>query len=135
MKRMGVLTLAGTLFCWPVLAQTSSALTLENVAPVVIKTEPQSGQSDIDPGKREISVTFSKPMRDGDWSWTQLSGASFPTKRGEPHFLPDQRTCVLPVSLEPGKTYAIGFNMPPFQNFQDLEGRKALPYLLVFKTK
>lgn len=130
-----MLTVAVTLYCWTSLAQNTEAPTLQNAPPVVIKTEPQSGQSDIEPGSREISVTFSKPMRDGNWSWSQISKESFPAKTGEPHFLPDQRTCVLPVLLESGKTYAVALNMPPFQNFQDGEGHKALPYLLVFKTK
>jgi hypothetical protein len=133
--RLVALTVAGTLYCWTSLAQTAEPPTLENAPPVVIKTEPQSGQSDIEPGRSEISITFSKPMRDGSWSWSQISPESFPAKAGEPHFLQDQRTCVLPVVLESAKTYAIGLNIPPFQNFQDREGHKAMPYLLVFRTK
>jgi hypothetical protein len=47
----------------------------------------------------------------------------------------DQRTCVLPVKLEPGKTYAIWVNSEKFNNFKDVGGRSAVPYLLGFKTK
>jgi hypothetical protein len=41
----------------------------------------------------------------------------------------------LPVKLEPGKTYAIWVNSDKFTNFKDTDGRSAVPYLLVFKTK
>ncbi len=74
-------------------------------------------------------------MRDGDWSWVEVSKESFPAMTGQPHFLADGQTCVLPVKLEAGKTYAIWVNSAPHQNFQDGDGRKAVPYLLVFSTK
>lgn len=73
-------------------------------------------------------------MRDGDWSWMQFSAESFPKLAGKPHFLPDLRTCILPVALESGRSYAIGLDTPPGSNFQDRDGRKAYPYLLVFGT-
>ena len=49
--------------------------------------------------------------------------------------LPGGTTCVLPVKLEAGKSYAIWLNRAQHQNFQDEAGRKAVPYLLVFGTK
>ena len=54
---------------------------------------------------------------------------------GQPRYLGDKRTCVLPVKLEPGKTYAIWLNTANYQNFKDTMGRPAVPYLLVFRTK
>ena len=42
---------------------------------------------------------------------------------------------VLPVRLEPGKTYAIWVNSEKFGNFKDADGRSAVPYLPVFRTK
>ena len=54
---------------------------------------------------------------------------------GKPKYLADKRTCVLPVKLEPGKTYAIWVNAEKFLNFKDPDDRSAVPYLLVFKTK
>ena len=88
----------------------------------------------IDPCN-EIRVTFSRPMRDGSWSLVKLSDTSFPKTSGNPRFLDNQRTCVLPVSLQPGKTYAMWLNRPPYENFQDQDGHKAVPYLLVFETR
>jgi hypothetical protein len=137
MRHLSALTVAAMLACWAGSVQAAEQPTLENTPPVVVKTEPQAGQTDVEPGRKEISVTFSKPMRDWNWSWVEVSKESFPTKTGEPHFLSlsDQRRCVLPVSLESGRTYAIWLNNPPFQNFQDQQGRRAVPYLLVFRTK
>lgn len=113
----------------------ADAPTLANVPPVVIKTEPQAGAADIPASTKEIRVTFSKKMQDKSWSWVIVTQESFPKLAGDPHFSADQLTCVLPVSLEPGKTYAVWINAANAQNFQDTDGRKAVPYLLVFSTK
>jgi Bacterial Ig-like domain len=110
-------------------------LNLASVPPVVIKTVPEAGADGVDPKLDEIKVTFSKEMQDGSWSWSTLSTESFPTTTGGPKYLADKRTCVLPVKLESGKTYAIWVNSQKFGNFKDTDGRSAVPYLLVFKTK
>lgn len=113
----------------------SDDVSLESVPPVVIKTVPEAGSSDVDPTLTEIKVTFSKEMQDGSWSWSTLSKESFPEGTGKPKYLADKRTCVLPVKLEGGKTYAIWVNSAKFGNFKDAQGKSAVPYLLVFKTK
>ena len=110
-------------------------VTLESVAPVVVKTVPEAGVNDVDPKLTEIKVTFSKDMQDGSWSWSTLSQESFPQMNGKPKYLADKRTSVLPVKLEPNKTYAIWVNSAKFGNFKDISGQSAVPYLLVFKTK
>ena len=110
-------------------------VTLKSVPPVVVKTVPAAGADDVDPKLTEIKVTFSKDMQDGTWSWVTLSQESFPKVDGKPTYLADKRTCVLPVKLEPGKTYAIWVNSEKFGHFKDPDGRSAVPYLLVFKTK
>ena len=110
-------------------------VTLEGARAVVVRTIPEAGKSDVDPKLTEIQVTFSKDMQDRSWSWAQASKESFPTLDGKPKYLADKRTCVLPVKLLPGKTYAIWLNSQKFGNFKDTEGHPALPYLLVFRTK
>lgn len=108
---------------------------LETVPPVIVKTIPQAGSQGVDPKLSEIKVTFSKEMLDNSWSWVKYSEESFPQLTGKPRFLEDNKTCVLPVKLESGKTYALWINTSELGNFKDLDGRPALPYLLVFKTK
>src|SRR5262249_60786823 len=85
-------------------------VTLESVPPVVVKTVHEAGAGDVDPKLTEIKVTFSKDMKDDSWSWAMISKESFPKMDGKPKYLADKRTCVLPVKLEPGKTYAIWLN-------------------------
>jgi RNA polymerase sigma-70 factor (ECF subfamily) len=109
-------------------------ITLESVPPVVVKSVPAAGTSDIDPKTTEIKVTFSKNMKAGTWSWSTLSKESFPEVDGTPRYLDDERTCVLPVKLQPEKTYAIWVNSIKFQNFKDSNGIPSVPYLLVFRT-
>ncbi len=108
---------------------------LENTPPKVIKAIPDNGAKDVDPNLSEIRVTFSKDMQDGSWSWTQRSDETFPETNGEIHYLDDHRTCVLPVKLQPGKTYWLSINSPRFKNFKDTAGRPAIPYVISFKTR
>ena len=71
----------------------------------------------------------------GSWSWSNYGEGVAPRTAGKPRYLDDKRTCVLPVKLEPGKTYALWLNTARFRNFKDADGRPAVPYLLVFETK
>lgn len=108
-------------------------LTVESAPPVVIKAVPEPGSIDVDPGLKEIKVTFSKEMTDGNWSWTNPS-QKFP-KSGKPSYDEKKRTCSLPITLEPGKEYVIGVNGGRYMNFKDANNRPALPYLIVFRTR
>jgi RNA polymerase sigma factor (sigma-70 family) len=112
-----------------------AAVSLKKAPPVVVKTVPQSGSSSVDPGIEEISVTYSKTMTNGSWSWSTWGEDTFPKTTGKPRYKEDKRTCVLPVELKPGKTYAIWLNSENFGNFKDADGRRAVPYLLIFKTR
>jgi RNA polymerase sigma-70 factor (ECF subfamily) len=110
-------------------------VSLDSVPPVVVKTVPEAGVTNVDPDLSEIKVTYSKEMSDGSWSWSTFTKDSFPKVDGNPRYLDDKRTCVLPVKLQTGKTYAIWLNSAKFGNFRDTDGRSAVPYLLVFQTK
>ena len=134
MKRLAV-TLIVVIIGFLAAPVWADEVTLETVPPVVVKTVPKAGAGDVDSKLTEIKVTFSKDMQDGTWSWSVLSKESFPKVAGKPKYLADKRTCVLPVKLEPGKTYAIWMNSEKFGNFKDADGRSAVAYLLVFKTK
>jgi RNA polymerase sigma-70 factor (ECF subfamily) len=107
----------------------------DDLPPVVIHAEPKVGAIDVDPDLKEIRVTFSKKMTDKSWSWPTGNKYAAPQGAGPIHFERGLRTCVLPVKLEPGKTYVIGVNSERFRNFKDELGHPALPYLLVFRTK
>lgn len=111
-------------------------LKVDNLPPSVISTVPQAGLTDVDPNLSEIRVTFSKPMMTKEmWSWVIHTKETFPRITGPVRYLPDGRTCVAPVKLEPGRTYAVWFNAGKYNAFRDTGNRPAVPYLLVFETR
>jgi hypothetical protein len=111
-------------------------ITVKSMPPSVVKTVPQAGDTAVDPATKEIRVTFSKDMlTDRMWAVVQTSKTTFPTIDGKVHYLDDKRTCVVPVKLEPGKTYVLWFNRAQFNSFRDTDSNPAVPYLLVFQTK
>jgi hypothetical protein len=126
-----VAVVAALFISGPVRAQEIS---LEGLPPSVVRTVPQCGDTNVDPDLKEFSVSFSKDMQDKSWSFVKISAESFPNLAGNPRYLDDKRTCVVGVTLEPDKTYAMWLNSDRFQNFKDLEKHPAVPYLLVFKT-
>jgi len=134
MKRVMLLTVATVCFAISASAQEKGKISVETMPPVVVKTVPEAGDMKVDPSTAEIRVTFSKPMTDKSWSWSQISNDTFPANAGKPHYLKGGKTCVLPVKLEPGKTYVIWVNSQKFRGFKDKDGQPAVPYLLVFET-
>jgi RNA polymerase sigma-70 factor (ECF subfamily) len=99
---------------------------------VVIETFPVSGSADVDPTITELRATFSKPVYGA--AWCQLGDDSVPETTGPPRYV-DERTCVLPVRLQPGRVYALWLNTEGHLTFRDHDERPAVPYLLVFQTK
>ncbi|HQL78393.1 MAG TPA: Ig-like domain-containing protein [Verrucomicrobiota bacterium] len=117
-------------------AARTGAVSVKSMPPSVVKTVPPSGDTAVDAALGAISVTFSKDMKtDRMWSFCQISNETFPQKAGEVHYLSDKRTCVMPVKLEPGKTYVIWINRGQYNSFRDTANNPAVPYLLVFETK
>jgi hypothetical protein len=133
MKLITALSLAALTFP---LAGTVIAgeISLESAPPVVVRTTPVTGSIDVDSATPEIRVTFSKPMCDGSWSWSTWGEENYPETTGNPRYLSDGRTCVLPVKLQPGKLYALWLNSENFKNFKDTNNTPAVPYLLTFAT-
>ena len=113
-------------------------ITVESMPPSVVKTVPQCGDTEVPAATSEIRVTFSKDMMTEQmWSWNMHSPETFPeiTDRKGIRYLEDNRTCVLPVKLAPGRTYLIWINTQQNNAFRDTSGKPAVPYLLVFETK
>lgn len=132
----GIRTVAGIAVVVACLTPASAQeISIEAMPPSVIKTVPVCGDATVPAATRQIKVTFSKTMMNKSWSFTQISKDSFPELAGQPKYLLDGRTCVLPVKLKPNKTYVLWLNSQKFTNFKDASGSPAVPYLLVFKTK
>ena len=119
-------------------AAPTGEVTVESMPPSVAKTVPACGDTAGPATTKEIRVTFSKDMMTKQmWSWCMQSPDTFPeiTNQKGIKYLQDKRTCILPVKLKPGKTYAIWINTQKNNAFRDTKSNPAIPYLLVFKTK
>jgi len=118
-----------------VLAAISCRGTIDMTPPVVVDTTPKSGEMNADPALKEIRVTFDKDMMTEEmWSWVQESPDTFPATTGDAHYA-DKRTCVLPVALEPGKSYVVWINSERFDSFRSAGGIAATPYKIEFRTR
>ncbi len=103
-------------------------------SPKVIATNPKNGATSVDPAMSKITVTFSRPMKNYSWSWVREDENSFPELTEKTHYV-DEKTCVLPVKLRPGKSYVIWINSPIYKNFRDPNGNAAEPYRIEFTTR
>jgi beta-lactamase regulating signal transducer with metallopeptidase domain len=103
--------------------------------PTIVSTKPEIGATDVDPGLKEISVTFDRDMDVGGYSWTG-GGEYFPPSPPEttPVWV-DKRTCVLPVELKRGSFYRVGINSTSFHNFRSDLGVPAATAAIYFATK
>ena len=125
------------LYCVALIAPAKAEpISIEALPPVVVKTVPAAGDGAVDSGTKEIRVTFSKKMlTEKMWSLVTISRETFPKINGQVKYLPDKRTFVAPVKLEPGRTYALWINQGRFTGFRDADKHPAVPYLLVFQTR
>ncbi len=89
--------------------------------PRVIKAIPDDGETDVDPGLREIRITFDQNMARDRYSFVG-GRPTFPKVRGRLRWI-SSRTCVWSVKIEPNH-----------KNFQNLRGEVAVPYPISFAT-
>lgn len=101
-------------------------------APRVLRTIPQNGDNHVDAGLGEIRVEFDSDMQADGYSFVG-GGPSFPKPMGQARWL-DQRTCVLPVQLEPDHDYSFSINSERFTKFRGADGAAAVPMPVAFHT-
>lgn len=105
--------------------------------PYVVSSDPPQAAGEVDPKKQEISVTFSRPVAPGDYSWTSVGAGVYPgvrDKRVAPKLSADRLTATLEVSLAPGAIYALSLNDVNHPGYKDTLGRPVAPYAWCFKT-
>ena len=137
-KRCAALLVAGML-ATAVFAQDQGMDFDPELPPCVVKVEPPNRAKDVDFRLTEIKVTFDRPMLIGEnYSWIIYRQIGvYPGYRGgpPPRWENDGRTCVLPVKLSPNTLYAVGLNGTRYVGFKSMDGKVAVPYGWVFKTK
>jgi len=103
--------------------------------PVVVSTSPADGDNAVDPDITKLRVTFNKDMlTDRMWSWCTESPDTAPKFVSSGTRFIDKRTCVVPVELEPNKTYVIWINTQKHDSFRDTNHQPAKPYRLELRT-
>jgi hypothetical protein len=101
--------------------------------PRVVRMVPENGATDVDPGLKEIVITFSEPMRDRSWSVCG-GGPDFPRIEGI-RYTKDCTVLVISVKLSPGWTYRYWLNSGRFTNFRSRRGVPLAPVAVTFTTK
>lgn len=103
--------------------------------PAVLETSPVVYANDVDPETTEISATYDQDMIQGNFAWVTITGdKNFPEINGKPRYI-DSRTCVLPVKLQPAKTYILMLNSGRFNSFMNTDGVPAKEFALIFATR
>jgi beta-lactamase regulating signal transducer with metallopeptidase domain len=113
----------------------SKAIAARVRVPKIVKMIPENGANDVSPSVKALRVTFDVPMGEG-MSWTG-GGEQFPKiADGEKaKWSGDDKSCILPVVLEPGKSYRLGINSLSHINFQSRWGVPLAPVEYRFETK
>lgn len=101
--------------------------------PRVVKTVPEADAKDVEPGTKEIRITFDQVMDSGAGYSIVGGGPQFPKILGRPRWENDH-TLVLRVKLEPEHAYRLSVNSDKFTNCRGKNGEPADPFPLAFKT-
>ncbi len=114
--------------------QSATDQTAEAGVPKVLRLEPANGAKDVDPDLKEMVVVFDRDMGKG-MSWCG-GGPSHPAANDDRKAQwRDARTCVLPITLEPGHTYSLSINCQSYRNFRSADGVPVRPYPVEFQTR
>lgn len=100
--------------------------------PKVIKTIPENGDRNVDPGLKQIRIEFDQDMMTGGFSICG-GGPKYPKTQGRPKWI-NKRTLVLNVNLEKNHEYQISVNCPSYRNCKGANGESAEIYPVSFKT-
>src|SRR5690606_38446928 len=84
--------------------------------PRVVEAVPDHADAGVDPGLKELRITFDQDMQQGGFSLCG-GGPTFPKITERPRW-EGARTLVVPVSLEAGKRYELSVNCPSARNFR-----------------
>ena len=103
--------------------------------PRVVSMSPPNGATGVDAAAvTAITITFDRPMREGNFAVFPVAKAALPTIKGPPRFGADGRTVTIPSELKPGTSYGLQLNSPEHMAFVDMEGNPLAPLVYRFTT-
>lgn len=102
--------------------------------PKLLSATPALGAEDVDPATTQLVFTFDRPMRDQSWS---VVGAHDDTPKvtGSPSYDAERKVLVVPVALEPGRSYRFALNSADKQGFVSSDGVPLAPVAVTFRTR
>ncbi len=101
--------------------------------PTIVKMIPENGEAFLIAAKiKQLSITFDQDMDTKSTGWGK-GGEYAPEIVGEAKWT-NKRTCLLPVKLEPGRTYLLEINSSEDSEFLSEEGLPLPPSDLIFET-
>ena len=101
--------------------------------PRIVSIAPADKATEVDPGLKEIKVTFDRPMQDKSWSMVG-GGPNFPEITGRCGYDSSKTAWTVPVKLKPNWEYSYRLNSGKFQSFQSREGVPLKPVTVTFET-
>ena len=102
--------------------------------PKVVGTVPADGETNVDPGLKEIRIEFDRPMNQNTL-FIHVDDTKFPEFTGEFRWESTNTVFILGIQLEPDTEYGYGLNSELSQNFADEKGNPLLPCAIRFKTR
>ncbi len=117
------------------MALLTTALGVAQEPPTIVQRTPADGDVEVDAaGVAELIVVFDRPMSTGGFSFCGGGPAFPPVTDGKRPYWKDSKTCVLPVTLEPGRSYRLSLNCPAATNFRSGKGVALRPAPWQFAT-
>jgi len=118
-----------------ILCLFSLAVSALAAVPTVVSTFPANGATEVPASTSEIRIRFSEAVNPAGCSFVNTDDGQPIQIGGPPTYQEGNTVCVLPVSLQPGVTYAVSINHARYQNFRSAAtGEPVIPYLLRFTT-
>lgn len=99
--------------------------------PRLVHAAPDHADAGVDPATSELRFEFDQDMRGGRSICG--GGPNFPPIAGEIVW-ESSRVLVVPVKLEPGRTYEFSLNCPAATNFRSVDGEPLVPTPMRFTT-
>jgi len=107
---------------------------LESRAPRVVSMVPKNGDMNVDPGLKEITITFDKPVQ-GIGLLQFGRSTSYPLARQGWKYDSTGTILTVPVQLRPEGYYTFGLNGENALFIQDRDGNPLVPVVVKFKTR